>query len=342
MSTALLSGVIERTTTEMGNTWIIGFISLLAISATWSLETGHNNHISVTSHTTPPSTTITSTELRLHVARSEHFHLGHEVILTCCNKTWSEMIYTIWKIDRGGTVCQISSGVNDQPLDSCNDGKVMLNTTSGESYLRIPEFSISDEGFYYCESVYRGGSNSANIKVSVIVAPPTVSAWLEWEGSKRVAVCLAEGGKPAASISWRNTWNSTSTTAGTIKTIQNQDGSYSVERRLVLPDVIPMGNLTCDVRHPSWVEVHTVTLPIPKAASIPWLHVIISVVTISVIMATLGGLYFTQKHLCRISPATPSESKAPQSQDYVEEVEPYASYVQRVNSIYNSSADLFT
>lgn len=84
-----------------------------------------------------------------------------------------------------------------------------------------------------------------------------------------------------------------------------------------------------------------------SGASIPWLHVIISVVTISVIMATLGGLYFTQKHLCRIryeyklfcffyiineykcffqyhclcnkelylcihSPATPSESKAPQ------------------------------
>ncbi|KAM9447712.1 cell surface glycoprotein CD200 receptor 1-A-like isoform 2-T2 [Salvelinus alpinus] len=339
MSTALLSGVIERTTTEMGNTWIIGVLSLLAVSATWSLETGHNNHISVTSHTTPPSTSITSTELRLHVARSEHFHLGHEVILTCCNKTWSEMIYTIWKIDRGGTVCQISSGVNDQPLDSCNDGKVMLNTTSGESYLHIPEFSTSDEGFYYCESVYRGGSNSANIKVSVI-APPIVSASLEWKDRRRVAVCLAEGGKPAASISWRNRWNSTSTIASTIETIQNQDGSYSVERRLVLPDLIPMGNLTCDVRHPSWVEVHTVTLQIPEGASIPWLHVIISVVTISVIMATLGGLYFTRKHLCRISPATPSESKAPQ--DYVEEVEPYASYVQRVNSIYNSSADLFT
>ncbi|XP_029567799.1 cell surface glycoprotein CD200 receptor 1-A [Salmo trutta] len=335
MSTALLSGVIERTSTEMGNTWIIGVISLLAVSATWSLETGHNNHISVTSHTTPPSTSITSTELRLHVARSEHFHQGREVILTCCNKTWSEMIYTIWKIDRRGTVCQISSGVNDQPLDSCNDGKVMLNTTSGESYLRIPKFSISDEGFYYCESVYRGGSNSANIKVSVI-APPTVSTSLKWEDNKRLAVCLAEGGKPAASISWRNPWNFTSTTTW------KHDGSNGVESQLVLPEVIPMDNLTCDVRHPFWVEVQSVTLPIPKGALISWLHVSISVVTVSVIMATLGGLYFTRKHLCRISPATPSESKAPQSQDYVEEVEPYASYVQRVNSIYNSSAELFT
>uniref|UniRef100_A0A4W5RFC3 Ig-like domain-containing protein n=1 Tax=Hucho hucho TaxID=62062 RepID=A0A4W5RFC3_9TELE len=335
MSTALLSEVIERTTTEMGNTWIIGVISLLAVSATWSLETGHNNHISVTSHTALPSTSITSTELRMHVARSEHFHLGREVILTCCNKTWSEMIYTIWKIYRGGTECLISLGVDRQPHNSCNDGKVMLNTTSGESYLHIPEFSISDEGFYYCESVYRGGSNYENISVSVI-APPTVSAWLELEVRRRVAVCLAKGGKPAASISWRNPWNFTSTTTW------KQDGSNRVESRLVLPEVIPTGNLTCDVRHPFWVEVHTVIPQIPKGALELWLHVIISVVTISVIMATLGGLYFTRKHLCRISPATPSESKAPQSQDYVEEVEPYASYVQRVNSIYNSSADLFT
>lgn len=84
-----------------------------------------------------------------------------------------------------------------------------------------------------------------------------------------------------------------------------------------------------------------------SGALISWLHVSISVVTVSVIMATLGGLYFTRKHLCRIryeyelfrffyiineckrffqyhclcnkelylcihSPATPSESKAPQ------------------------------
>ncbi|KAK6309715.1 hypothetical protein J4Q44_G00195960 [Coregonus suidteri] len=315
----------------MGNTWIIGVISLLAVSATWSFETGHNNHISVISHTTPPSTSTTSTELRIHVARSEHFHLGHEVILTCSNKTWSEMIYTIWKINRGGTECLISSGVNDQPFDSCNDGKVMLNTTSGESYLKIPEFSISDEGIYHCESVYSGGSNSANIDVSVIVAPPTVSAWLEWEGSKRVAVCLAKGGKPAASISWRSTWNSTSTT---------KDDSFRVESRMVLPEVITTDNLTCDVRHPSWVEMHNVTLQITEGDFIHLQQVIISMVTISVIMATLAGLYFTRKHLCRICPARPSESKP--SQDYVEEVEPYASYVQRVNSIYNSSADLFT
>ncbi|XP_014020352.1 cell surface glycoprotein CD200 receptor 1-A isoform X3 [Salmo salar] len=282
----------------MGKTSIIGVISLLAVSASWSLETD---------------------------ARSEHFHLGSNAILKCSNKTWSEMIYTIWKLNLDGIMCQISSSNDNLNLNTCNDGKAMLNTSRGESYLQIPGFSKRDEGIYHCESVYKAGSYTSNIDVSLI-APPSVSAWLEWEGSRQVAVCLAEGGKPAASISWSEKWNSTSTTT------LNLDGFNKVESRLVLPEGIATGNLTCAVIHPSWEEVHMVTPEI----FIPWRLVIISVGTISFIMAILGGLYFTRKHPCRISP------KAPQSQDYVEEVEPYASYVQSVNSIYNSSADLFT
>ncbi|XP_029558652.1 cell surface glycoprotein CD200 receptor 1-A isoform X4 [Salmo trutta] len=254
----------------MGKTLIIGVISLLAVSASWSLETGYNHNISVISHTSPFLTSIV-------------------------------------------------------PLGQQHGVIAMLNTSRGESYLQIPGFSKRDEGIYHCESVYKAGSYTSNIDVSLI-APPSVSAWLEWEGSRQVAVCLAEGGKPAASISWSEKWNSTSTTT------LNLDGFNKVESRLVLPEGIATGNLTCAVIHPSWEEVHMVTPEI----FIPWRLVIISVGTISFIMAILGGLYFTRKHPCRTSP------KAPQSQDYVEEVEPYASYVQSVNSIYNSSADLFT
>ncbi|XP_029558650.1 cell surface glycoprotein CD200 receptor 1-A isoform X2 [Salmo trutta] len=289
----------------MGKTLIIGVISLLAVSASWSLETGQQHGVID--------------------ARSEHFHLGSNAILKCSNKTWSEMMYTIWKLNLDGIKCQISSSNDNLNLNTCNDGKAMLNTSRGESYLQIPGFSKRDEGIYHCESVYKAGSYTSNIDVSLI-APPSVSAWLEWEGSRQVAVCLAEGGKPAASISWSEKWNSTSTTT------LNLDGFNKVESRLVLPEGIATGNLTCAVIHPSWEEVHMVTPEI----FIPWRLVIISVGTISFIMAILGGLYFTRKHPCRTSP------KAPQSQDYVEEVEPYASYVQSVNSIYNSSADLFT
>ncbi|XP_021434983.2 cell surface glycoprotein CD200 receptor 1-A isoform X1 [Oncorhynchus mykiss] len=311
----------------MGKTWIIGVISLLAVSATWSLETGYNHNISVISHTSPFLTSTAPLGLQHGViaARSEHFHLGNNAILKCSNKTWSEMIYTIWKIQLGGIKCQISSSNDNQNLNTCNDGKAMLNTSRGESYLQIPGFSKRDEGIYHCESAYKAGIYAANIDVSLI-APPNVFAWLEWEGSRQVAVCLAEGGKPAASISWSENWNSTSTTT------LNLDGFNKVESRLVLPEGIATGNLTCAVTHPSWEEVHMVT----PGIVIPWRLVIISVGTISFIMVILGGLYFTRKHPCRISP------KAPQSQDYVEEVEPYASYVQSANLIYNSSAGLFT
>ncbi|KAK1902561.1 Cell surface glycoprotein CD200 receptor 1-A [Dissostichus eleginoides] len=71
----------------------------------------------------------------------------------------------------------------------------------------------------------------------------------------------------------------------------------------------------------------------------PWLY-ILTVVVIIVFLA--GVLFFAQKKLwrrCKLSESSPS--KSPPTED-VEEVEPYASYVQRVNSIYNSSADLLT
>ncbi|KAK6309713.1 hypothetical protein J4Q44_G00195940 [Coregonus suidteri] len=177
-----------------------------------------------------PLTLVSCTDIR-----NEFVNLGSDVILKCINKTWSEIIYIILNLNLRGRECRIYSDFENRYQNTCNDSKLLLNASTGEPLLFIPEFSIRDEGKYQCEFVYKGGSHNAHIHV-LAIAPPSVSSCLEWEGSKRVAVCLAKGGKPAASISWRNTWNSTSTTASAIETIHNQDGSYSVAGRLVLPD----------------------------------------------------------------------------------------------------------
>ncbi|KAJ8388399.1 hypothetical protein AAFF_G00134250 [Aldrovandia affinis] len=76
-----------------------------------------------------------------------------------------------------------------------------------------------------------------------------------------------------------------------------------------------------------------------------WVWIIILLGAVSFVAAILTGLFITRKHLgklrncCKSKISAPPPPKTPQIQD-VEEVEPYASYVQRVNSIYNSSADL--
>ncbi|KAJ8013176.1 hypothetical protein DPEC_G00050560 [Dallia pectoralis] len=295
----------------MRDIFVIEVICLLAVSATWGRDT---------------------------VSRSEEAREGQNISLMCSNNTWNEMLYIIWKINIAGSACKVAfSNVND--VDTCNDGKKVLNTTRGETYLHIPEFSVRDEGVYQCQSAYNGGENNQDITVTII-APPKVSSWLEWNAGSKRAVCLAEGGKPAPSISWRNTWN-------TSISPKNTSDPNQVKSVLVLPEDFNAENLTCAVTHPYWTHAHISTPKVHKDHLVsPDLSVpIISTVTILtcvIIMATLGGLYFKLKQRCKLRLATPADSKAQQPQDCAEEVEPYASYVQRVNSIYNSSADLFT
>ena len=101
------------------------------------------------------------------VYRNETRKLGSTVKLTCGNKTWSEMFYTIWKIDLGYKQCIIQRSDDGRSKNSCKDEKTLGNTSTSESYLSIPNLSISDEGVYKCESAYKGGSENIIYTLSV-------------------------------------------------------------------------------------------------------------------------------------------------------------------------------
>ncbi|KAJ8388398.1 hypothetical protein AAFF_G00134240 [Aldrovandia affinis] len=132
------------------------------------------------------------------------------------------------------------------------DGKVLQNTTNGKSYLHIPHFKDTDEGMYTCETVYQGSIHKVHIDVSAAVSPQ-ISTRLDFRDGKREAVCSAAGGKPAASVSWRNTWNYNVTLSST----ENSDGSFTVESRVILPETVSADNLSCIVTH---LEVRGSTL----------------------------------------------------------------------------------
>ncbi|XP_029936781.1 cell surface glycoprotein CD200 receptor 1-A isoform X2 [Myripristis murdjan] len=308
-----LSGKFSEELEMREMVWVYGVIILFIASEAWSLDS---------------------------VSKDVIFNIGTDVNLTCSNKTWDEMMFTIWKIKLTSGCCEIGFNTPGQSDNTCQKGKALYNTSMGESYLFIPSISNSDEGVYRCESVYIGGLNAVKFNVSVRV-PPKLSAWLEWQGNRRVAVCSAEGGKPKASIVWMNIGNSSAVPVEETK--KDPDGFYSVTSRLVLPEGMDTGNLTCAVSHSSWAVGRTVT-PQPRAVThFSWVPLLIPVI---IVVFLLGFVYFTRKNLmlirhCCQSNTPPSESKSPPTED-VEEVEPYASYTQRVNSLYNSSADLFT
>ncbi|XP_042263922.1 cell surface glycoprotein CD200 receptor 1-B-like isoform X3 [Thunnus maccoyii] len=188
------------------------------------------------------------------VVRNASFNLGSDVNLTCSNEPRSEVIYVLWKIDLKHKECHIAYTNDGQSTDSCNDGKSLRNTPTA-LYLHIPNFSNDDVGVYQCETVYTGGADAHIINMD-ITAPPSISAWLEWKGNKTVAVCKAERGKPAASISWSHLENSSS-----LKTWSGSDGFFTVESHLELPENMDPKTLSCTVRHPYWEEEKTL---VPK------------------------------------------------------------------------------
>lgn len=103
--------------------------------------------------------------------------------------------------------------------------------------------------------------NELQTVVFVGSVPPSLSAWLETGGGQTVAVCRAERGKPAATISW-------SQTGPTRDTSLEHDGFVTVESRLELLQGSDLENLTCVINHTYWAH-QQFRLPQLKKGDIP-------------------------------------------------------------------------
>ncbi|KAL7384689.1 hypothetical protein ABVT39_006836 [Epinephelus coioides] len=252
--------------------WIYA-ASILLLSEVWSMDQGPSQNFTNINSTSYPK-----------VVRHLTFNLGSEANLTCSNKTWNETIFVTWTLTlkNKNKICRIAFTPGDTS-DYCNDGKSLQNTSRGQSYLHIPNFSNDDVGDYRCESVYNGGVDVYLMHVNITV-PPTISMWLEHKDNKMVAVCRAAGGKPAANISWSHAGNSLS-----VET--NSHGFLTVESRLELPEGMDTENLSCVVRHQYWEEKRSIKLP---KGYVPRLFIIGGVV---IIVLLAGVLFFIQQKL---------------------------------------------
>ncbi|XP_035390796.1 cell surface glycoprotein CD200 receptor 1 isoform X2 [Electrophorus electricus] len=274
--------------------------------------------------------------------------MGTNVTLLCTESkiAWKEMIYVIWNITMQGKSCRITAAVNDTEYDTCQDGKTLERGPHGEFYLTIPKFSIKDEGNYNCDMSYRAGGYNTRIYVSAW-NQPNLSIRLEQDHS--VAVCEAAAGRPAASIHWETTWNTTLKDTTSQKT---ENGLSTVMSRLPLPQNISLRDLWCvvAVSHPNGTKIQILPLAALEKSPVKWPYILLAVSATCFTVALLTVFYLMRERLLQLSifrkvccepkRSAPIEEKLPQPHD-PEEVEPYASYVQRVNSIYNSSAELF-
>ncbi|XP_077584558.1 cell surface glycoprotein CD200 receptor 1 [Stigmatopora nigra] len=250
------------------------------------------------------------------------FNKGSKVDLNCSHTT--KLVYVIWKIKlEGRKECQVGISVRTgEKSDTCNVGMWSLkNASESRYYLSIPEFSEQYVGLYKSEMAFDGGMHTCNISLSITV-PPRISSWLETREDGTLAICKAEGGKPAANVTWRHVCNSSSA--------ETRNASNYVESHLKLQD--NDGNVTCVVKHPFWSE-EKILVPVRKTGLSFIISCILPVICVLVVLATLL-MFIYKMHMLRRCVLS-NRSKTEQTETS-EEVEPYACYIQRVNSIYNS------
>ncbi|XP_047457733.1 cell surface glycoprotein CD200 receptor 1 isoform X2 [Mugil cephalus] len=307
--------------------WI--FVMVVFCTEAWSINPGTNENTPVN------FTASSSSTIKLYVNRYENYKVESEVNLTCSNKTWTETMYVIWKIQMKNKNCTISFDSEGRSENTCGDGKSLRNT-SAQSYLHISKLSADDEGVFMCESVYTGGNDNFKIHVNITV-PPSIHAWFERKDNKMVAVCEVVGVNPASNISWSyagSTLNANETSLCT---------KMQCSSRLELPEGMAAENLSCSVRHPFWEQEKILKPELKKGQASAhwtgktsysfWLWILIAAAGFAVLA---GVVLFAQKiMMLRQSQQSDSLSKFAKTED-VEDVEPYASYVQRVNSIYNT------
>ncbi|XP_057192158.1 cell surface glycoprotein CD200 receptor 1-A-like isoform X1 [Triplophysa rosa] len=271
-------------------------------------------------------------ESKLTDFKAQTFIEGSDVILKCDSPKvkWNELLYIIWNISLQSKKCWL--GIDSSIQNStCNDGKKLLNSSDGIS-LFIPKISKEDEGSYLCDLSYKGGGYGQKVNLSV----HHFTSWLEVINGQRVAICQAKYEQSKPTLQWKPALNFSSN----ISNARNGDMSFIVENRVYLPDNVTISNLTCVATYPPKAAQQITNLEIITIAVCSICFILVSVAVVHILHRKLNNLSALKTMCCQSKISTPAEEKPPQPPD-VEEVEPYASYIQRVNSIYNSSAELF-
>ncbi|XP_066497319.1 cell surface glycoprotein CD200 receptor 1-A-like [Hoplias malabaricus] len=325
----------------MEKKWMLRMVLVLAIYLSGTLTSGPIVTSSLNSNKTTPNSH--SAPEKLEGFRNESVEKDKLVTLLCTNTTipWREMIYVIWKISTPEKNCSIAVAKNDSDHNSCEDGKY-INTE--EYSLIIPHFSTKDEGTYTCDVSYTGGALLETVHVSVW-GPLNLSGWLEVKDGRTIAFCKTQSKAAATSIHWEKPWNSPPEHQLT----REASGLHTVTSWIELPQNVSHKSLIC-VATANHLQNTFKFSDVSTDTYIKWPFILLGVCATCSIVTLLTGLYLMRDKLGQLSvfrrvcctpqiSQAPREEKTPQPRD-PEEVEPYASYVQRVNSIYNSSAEL--
>ncbi|XP_052560216.1 cell surface glycoprotein CD200 receptor 1 isoform X1 [Tympanuchus pallidicinctus] len=268
--------------------------------------------------------------------------LGHSAVMTCPNKTNITMV--TWKISpKTGGQCILAHliGSNKTEKTNCSDRINWRSRPDWDHALEIQQVGMADEGNYTCEVVNADGNfhglHHLTVQATHTHLPPSwcsavsprMALYCDDHGNP---VCEAETEKPAAEISWVPQSNSTpradSHSNGTV-TVLSRFAAHSSDGK----------NPTCIVSHTTLNEAKSIDCSSPHRYLILCIAIVLSFL---IIITFAAVIYYLKLHGYRFCRKTKPPDIVPtySLQDDTVEVEPYTTYVQKENAIYNSVSDL--
>ncbi|KAK4829299.1 hypothetical protein QYF61_002696 [Mycteria americana] len=255
--------------------------------------------------------------------------VGYSSVLTCSPK--SNITMVTWKISpKVGGPCTLGYRADQNKTDrtTCSDSVNWKFRPDWNPALEIRQVGIAHEGNYTCEVVAKEGNFHTTYHLAVLV-PPRLALYCDDHGNP---VCEAAAGKPAAQVSWVLESNSTPKEEG------HDNGTVTVLSKFTAYST-NMTNTTCIVSHPAGNQSKSIACRPSKDNFIRYVYIIPCFLSIIIFMAVI---YYFKLHSDRLCHKTKPPETAPthSPQDDTVEVEPYTTYVQKENVIYNSVSDL--
>ncbi|XP_075707122.1 cell surface glycoprotein CD200 receptor 1-like [Rhinoderma darwinii] len=254
--------------------------------------------------------------------------VGDDAVLHCVH-TIENFIMATWAMDFLNRSSCFLSTIGNGTLGNCSH-QMHLDIDKNKMSLRIDNIMVRNEGNYTCQVVNRSGTFLYTVVLQVL-AEPFVLIKIDENGHPE---CQAIGGKPAANISWipESTLK--------VKTRSNTElnGTTTVMSSYNTSNIT---EATCTVYHPTFtspIERHLSRHALGAGAN----NLILIPVLIIIFVLLLGIVLFWQRSNLRTCFSTKKGSPATYENPVVivEEVEPYASFTVKVNTVYSSTNDL--
>ncbi|KAM7032235.1 cell surface glycoprotein CD200 receptor 1-A-like [Passerculus sandwichensis] len=259
--------------------------------------------------------------------------VGNSSVLNCSFK--GNITLLKWTITpKAGGLCTLvyRADKNKTHRTTCSDNINLIFRADLPPALEIWQVGLAQEGNYSCDVASAEGNFHKRYHLTV-QAPPRLSLSCDEQGSP---VCEAAAGKPPAQLSWAPEGSSTA------EERCHDNGTVTVLSKFTACSTSVTSVTTCMVSHPAgnWSQ-SIACCPSEKIVTNVFLYACI-ITCVLIIITLLAVIYYFKLHGDRSCHRTKPPEIAPihSQQDDTMEVEPYTTYVQKENVIYNSMSDL--